>query len=281
MKSTNKMKSCFVIMPFNKTFYEVYDKHIRPLIEEQLESVECVRIDERPRIDCSIIANIKNEIKRSSFVIADISGYKPNVFYEIGFAHALRKKVILIKNKSLGRLPFDICSNFVIVYDRDTGYEGLQTALKRIIAENIKNVKVLECNHENNEDKICGKWLCTYQINEQDYDVILTITKESNNNSEYIYKGECIISIDKRYHIFQTLKYNGKLNKHSRSPEEWKDGRWVEFIGSSWTNLSKSDLGNYLLNAYAVNTNVVDNRLHVKIWDNIHEMKEIFMEKVH
>ncbi len=58
-----KSISCFVIMPFNANFDDVYKKHIKPLIQEQLVSVECVRIDEKLNLSCSIVANIK---KRNS-----------------------------------------------------------------------------------------------------------------------------------------------------------------------------------------------------------------------
>ena len=111
--------SCFVIMPFRKDFDEVYQQHIKPLIQEQLDSVECIRIDEKPKLSESIVKNIQREITRCTFAIADITGLNPNVFYEIGLAHAQKKKVILIKNKSIGKLPFDISHLPVIVYDRD------------------------------------------------------------------------------------------------------------------------------------------------------------------
>lgn len=123
-------QTCFIIMPFNNRFNDVYDQHIKPLIENQLKSVKCIRIDKYPRTG-NIINHIIQEIKRSLFIIADITGYNSNVFYEIGFAHALKKNVIFIKNKSLGLLPFDIRGQYVIVYDRDKGYDGLQANIKR------------------------------------------------------------------------------------------------------------------------------------------------------
>lgn len=267
-----KRKSCFVIMPFRDDFNEVYHKHIKPLIEEQLESVECVRIDEKPKIGCSIISNIREQISKCTFAIADITGWKPNVFYEIGFAHALNKKVILIKNKKIRKLPFDICVDFVIGYDRDTGYGGLQTLLKKVIADNIKTVKVIEPEKKFYSDNICGEWSGEYQIKKQKYNVLLTTRKVQIGNTAMRYIADSCISIDNEYHIFQTLQYNGVLNQNSRSPEEWINGNWIEFIGTSWTNIS-GDIIDYPLNVYAINKKVEDNRLWVKIWDNMNTDK--------
>ena len=88
-------KTCFIIMPFNNRFNDVYDQHIKPLIENQLKSVKCIRMDKHPKIG-NIIDHIIKEITGSSFIIADITECNSNVFYEIGFAHALKKDVIFI-----------------------------------------------------------------------------------------------------------------------------------------------------------------------------------------
>jgi hypothetical protein len=53
---------------------------------------------------------------RSDAIIADTTGGNPNVFYEIGYAHALHKTTILIGRKGQP-LPFDIQSMNLILYD--------------------------------------------------------------------------------------------------------------------------------------------------------------------
>lgn len=98
--------SCFVIMPFDEKFREVYE-----LIKETLESeqlnIECKRGDDfhQPHI----ITTILNGIGKSEFVIADVTGSNPNVFYELGLAHSFKNidKVIIL-TQDINSVPFDL-----------------------------------------------------------------------------------------------------------------------------------------------------------------------------
>ena len=48
--------------------------------------------------------------------MADISEHNPNVFYELGLAHALGKETILITHGA-GSSPFDISTARLITYE--------------------------------------------------------------------------------------------------------------------------------------------------------------------
>ena len=67
-----------------------------------------------------IFEDIKREIAEFKVVIAEITAPNQNVFYELGYAHALNKPTILLARR--GReLPFDIRSYRVIFYDDTIG----------------------------------------------------------------------------------------------------------------------------------------------------------------
>jgi hypothetical protein len=103
----------FVAMQFSAPFNEVYRDAIRPLIDEI--GYEPLRVDEisNPGI---ILNDIWRSIAESSIVIAEVSESNPNVYYEIGVAHALAKPTILLAQAGT-KLPFDIGPHRCIFYN--------------------------------------------------------------------------------------------------------------------------------------------------------------------
>ena len=68
---------------------------------------QAARVDEEGPGHKRIIPTMLEAIRRSAFVIADVSDPSPNVFYEIGYAHALNKAVYVTALEGTA-LPFDI-----------------------------------------------------------------------------------------------------------------------------------------------------------------------------
>ena len=56
----------------------------------------------------NILADIIMPIYNADVILADLSGLNPNVMYELGIAHSLNKKTIVITRDDLETLPFDL-----------------------------------------------------------------------------------------------------------------------------------------------------------------------------
>jgi hypothetical protein len=91
MAIDDRRPNAFIAMQFSDPYNEVYRDAIRPLIIEI--GYEPFRVDEvaGPGI---ILNDIWNNIAEASVVIAEVSEANPNVYYEIGVAHALRKPTV-------------------------------------------------------------------------------------------------------------------------------------------------------------------------------------------
>jgi hypothetical protein len=103
LEADSTQPRCFVIMPFASEFNEVF-RVIRETVESQ--GYECVRADERYIVG-TVMNDVNDQIEQADLIVADLTGRNPNVFYEVGYAAALRKPVIQIAQSSED-LPFDV-----------------------------------------------------------------------------------------------------------------------------------------------------------------------------
>jgi nucleoside 2-deoxyribosyltransferase len=70
------------------------------------------------RPGAGLTLSILDGIREADLIIADVSEQNPNVMYELGFAHALRKPAIhLINIKSSTGIPSDLEGLDYVVYD--------------------------------------------------------------------------------------------------------------------------------------------------------------------
>lgn len=119
----------FVVMQFGKQFDILWNEVIKPVTQKA--RFEAVRADNiyGPGV---ILHDIIRQIVDSDVIIAEITPSNANVFYELGYAHAVGKPAILLANKDdLEKLPFDI-SGYRVVYYSDTigGRSDVETALR-------------------------------------------------------------------------------------------------------------------------------------------------------
>jgi hypothetical protein len=133
-------KNCFVIMPFKPElnyFFLYVKKHI-----EEIHNTNCLRGD-NDILTIPILEKIKSYIEKSDILIADCSGRNPNVFYELGIAHTLNKKVILISMDDIREAPTDVRHYEFIKYDlhnHEDFLNKLDNALRNAFVENYEHL---------------------------------------------------------------------------------------------------------------------------------------------
>lgn len=93
----------FVIMPFEDKFFEMYEM-LKIRFSDNFEFSNAADEGNQQNILKDIIQPIYN----ADIIIADLTGFNPNVMYELGLAHTFNKKTIVITQDDLSQLPFDL-----------------------------------------------------------------------------------------------------------------------------------------------------------------------------
>lgn len=95
----------FMIMPFQDEYFEAYEM----LKERFSNDFDFAHAGDDVNTQQNILKDIVQMIFDADVIIADLTDLNSNVFYELGVAHALNKKVIAI-TQNISQLPFDIKS---------------------------------------------------------------------------------------------------------------------------------------------------------------------------
>jgi len=114
----------FVVMPLSSDLDDLYYLGILETARDL--NCSCDRVDEIEFVG-NIMAKVHESIINSKVIIAEVSSSNPNVYYEVGYAHALRKPVILI-TKDVSSAPFD-----------SSGYNHIVHRSIRDLRQKLKN----------------------------------------------------------------------------------------------------------------------------------------------
>ena len=154
------MDTCFVIQPFDK---DKFDQRYTDIFEPAIiaSGLQPYRVDRDPSVRIPI-EQIEEGIKNSKLCFAEITLDNPNVWYELGFAFASGKDVVMITEERQ-KFPFDIQHRQVINYKTTSksDYEklelnitekikallGKQKSVKQIIDNPVKESEGLK-QHE-------------------------------------------------------------------------------------------------------------------------------------
>jgi hypothetical protein len=117
-RAVGEMPQAFVVMQFGNPYDALYKNIIRPVARKK--RFDPTRADELHRRGI-IVEDIVRSLREAEVVIAEITEKNANVFYELGYAHAMGKRVIFLANQDrLDRIPFDVAWYRVIFYDEMT-----------------------------------------------------------------------------------------------------------------------------------------------------------------
>lgn len=110
----NKSLRCLITTPFSEGF-----QNIRKIIVDALQDVgiEPILLEKTIAVGTPILEAVQQAIERSDVIIADLTQSNPNVMYEVGYAHALRKPILFIVQHEIRYIPSDIAGDLYLVYD--------------------------------------------------------------------------------------------------------------------------------------------------------------------
>src|SRR5215813_9093574 len=141
------MRKCFVVMGFGKkTDYPTgrildLDKSYKYIIKPAAEAAayECVRADEIQHSG-NINVPMYQQLLNADVVVADVSTYNENAFYELGVRHALKPYTTITIAEDKLVFPFDIGQIAIRQYHHlgeDIGFDEalrMQEELKKAVA---------------------------------------------------------------------------------------------------------------------------------------------------
>ncbi|HDP2772754.1 TPA: hypothetical protein P6J98_001502 [Staphylococcus aureus] len=148
----NNLKKCFIACPIGTDDSKVrrnsdflLQSIIKPALESDFEIQQSDLISSTNKITDEIIGGLTN----SELVIVDLSTHNPNVFYELGYRHALERPTITMINKD-ENIPFDVSAYRTIYYSEL--YADVVNA-KDQLKETIKTFTDNDFNFENPVNK--------------------------------------------------------------------------------------------------------------------------------
>jgi len=228
------MKKCFVIQPFdNDRFDKRYTDIFEPAIRKS--GFEPYRIDK----DLSVripIDEIEQGISDSEICFAEITTDNPNVWYELGYAFACEKDVVMVcsDERAGKKFPFDIQHRHIIEYKTSSksDFETLEDVITRKI--NALQQKTQTVKKLNATPVVDTEGLKSHEIA-----LLILVTNYciANENSISVWKLRDEMNKSGYTDIatsvgIRTLERN-KMIETFKDVDDWNDGR--EYIACKLT----------------------------------------------
>lgn len=144
-------KTCFIIMPFSSAgklvksdLDYIYSEIFKKALEEfEIEGVKyfssIVRYESKVG---SIIEGIIKNLNEADLVIADLTSLNPNVMYELGVRHSLKRGTIIL-SQDLNKLPSDLRDYLTVEYKYSTTTKTQKSHFDKFKIELHKSIREL------------------------------------------------------------------------------------------------------------------------------------------
>ncbi|MGK2897528.1 MAG: hypothetical protein ACSLE9_02395 [Burkholderiaceae bacterium] len=138
------MPTCFVMQPFDGgAFDQRYAQVYAPAIKDA--GLEPYRVDQDPKVSIPI-QEIESGIRQSQICLAEITLDNPNVWFELGYAIACKKEVVLIcSDARTTKFPFDVQHRTIIKYSTGSpsDFDALRSNITTKITAYVEKVEAL------------------------------------------------------------------------------------------------------------------------------------------
>lgn len=258
----------FVIMPFGSDFNDVYKLGIKATAKEC--DVDAKRLDD-DFFDTNMVEEIYKKINDADFIIADMTGRNPNVFYEVGYADA-KNKLILLLTQNVNDIPFDFKQRLHIEY---SDVSSLKEKLKNKIEWAKNEIDKRNQNLIDISFTIKSAWLERSEYHDEA--IVNYLLVINNLTSEPIEKLQMIdIITGSKWELFLDEKHiknediienDVKQRRHRIIPEEKiilaKDHIQIQvqgkkYLWSSWDQTEQQD--SYNLNGWLEIKVIINNK---------------------
>ncbi|MGQ0697997.1 MAG: hypothetical protein ACT4PZ_07115 [Panacagrimonas sp.] len=138
------MSTCFVMQPFDgAAFDKRYAEVFAPAI--QAAGLMPYRVDQDPSVSVPI-NEIEKGIRDASICLAEITLDNPNVWFELGYAIACNKEVVLVcSTERTTKFPFDVQHRSIIRYQTTApgDFKSLESAITTKIKAYLSKSELL------------------------------------------------------------------------------------------------------------------------------------------
>lgn len=146
---------CLVIMPFHEDFDDVFDA-IQSSVSLSIPDIQFRFYRLKEVIHAGKISeDIVNGLKQSALCIADITGDNPNVMWEIGYAMALGKKIIII-SQDINSIPFDLKDHRIIKYEKENLHK-LKEEIRKAVSATFNRYDLISSKKGRKHAPVMGK----------------------------------------------------------------------------------------------------------------------------